>query len=61
MKCKACNVDLDDIESTRKDPNTGEFLDLCGGCLSEIKRAKFEEECEWPEVIEGLVSDDKSC
>jgi hypothetical protein len=33
MRCKACNVALDDIESTRKDKQTGEYLDLCGKCL----------------------------
>ena len=27
MRCKACNVALDDIESTRKDKQTGEYLD----------------------------------
>lgn len=59
MRCRACNVELNDIESTRKDPNTGEFVDLCSGCLSEVRRAQYAEDTEWPEFIEGLVSDEK--
>lgn len=32
MRCKACNVILDDSELTKKDTN-GDFIDLCGNCL----------------------------
>lgn len=59
MRCRACDVELNDIESTRKDPQTGEFYDLCGGCLSEVRRSQYEDN-EWPDFIEGLVSDDKT-
>lgn len=33
MRCKACNVSLNDFESTRKSKNTGEYLDLCNTCF----------------------------
>lgn len=34
MRCKACNVSLNDFEATRKSKNTGEYLDLCNTCFS---------------------------
>ena len=37
MRCLSCNCNLSDFESTRKSANTGEYLDLCEDCLSEIK------------------------
>lgn len=33
MRCRACNKILEDSELTRKDVH-GDFLDLCGTCLS---------------------------
>ena len=35
MRCKACDCELSDFESTRKSSNTGEYLDLCNGCFFE--------------------------
>ena len=32
MRCRACNVILDDTELTKKDAN-GDFLDMCSACL----------------------------
>ena len=32
MRCKACNVILEETELTKKDLN-GDFLDMCSGCL----------------------------
>ena len=37
MRCKACNVELNDFESTRKSTTTGEFLDLCNTCYGSVK------------------------
>jgi len=37
MRCIACNVELNDYESTRKDALTGEFTDLCGDCILSVK------------------------
>lgn len=32
MRCKACNVILDDTELTKKDTN-GDFIDMCNYCV----------------------------
>lgn len=35
MKCKACDIGfLNDYELSRKDADTGDFIDLCGRCYS---------------------------
>jgi hypothetical protein len=36
MRCLACNVVLNDYESTRKDCSD-EFVDLCNSCYSHVK------------------------
>lgn len=42
MRCKACNVALDDDESTWKDLETGEFYDLCRKCWSANRTFELE-------------------
>lgn len=42
MRCKACNDELTDYESTWKDYETGEFYDLCGKCWSVSRSAELE-------------------
>jgi protein-arginine kinase activator protein McsA len=37
MRCLSCNKNLTDFESTRKFASTGEFLDLCNRCYSDIQ------------------------
>ena len=37
MHCRACNTFLTDFESTRRNANTWEFLDLCNECFKEVK------------------------
>jgi len=32
MRCRACNKQLNDNESTYKNKETGEYLDLCNYC-----------------------------
>ena len=59
MRCRACDCELNDIESTRKDPNTGEFVDLCGGCLTAIRQAEFEDDLKISEVV-TIVSDEET-
>lgn len=59
MRCRACDCELTDIESTRKDPQTGEFIDLCGGCMSAIRLAQFEDDIEISSVV-PVVSDEDS-
>jgi hypothetical protein len=36
MRCRACDRNLSDFESTRKDHNTGQFVDLCNECISVV-------------------------
>ena len=33
MRCRSCNVELNDFEATRKEVNTGAFVDLCNHCF----------------------------
>jgi len=37
MRCLSCNKALSDFEATRKSANTGEYLDLCNTCFSDIQ------------------------
>lgn len=37
MHCLACNTLLSDFESTRRNANTFEFVDLCNSCFKEVK------------------------
>jgi hypothetical protein len=37
MRCLCCNKNLNDYESTRRHAVTGDFLDICTGCLSEVQ------------------------
>ena len=39
MRCKACDVILNDYELSRKDQDSGEFLDLCSSCLVSSNEA----------------------
>lgn len=36
MRCYSCNRNLNDSESTRRVVSTGEFLDLCNRCYSDV-------------------------
>ena len=46
MRCKACNRALSDFESTRKIPDTGEYLDLCNVCYHSIEDVVITSERE---------------
>lgn len=37
MRCQACDTNLSDYESTRKDLQ-GRYLDLCNSCFGTVKR-----------------------
>jgi hypothetical protein len=39
MRCKSCNTILNDGELSRKEADTGDFIDLCGRCYSVSERA----------------------
>lgn len=36
MRCCCCNNLLTDFEATRKSASTGDFLDLCNGCIKGL-------------------------
>ena len=39
MRCQVCDSVLNDYETTRKDPISGEYLDTCSDCLRSIREA----------------------
>jgi hypothetical protein len=41
MRCKACNIILENHELSRKDKITGEFLDLCSTCAQYSNDALY--------------------
>ena len=41
MRCKACDMILDDVELTRKD-SRGDFFDLCNTCYSVSVASQWE-------------------
>jgi len=43
MRCKACNVLLDDWEIARKDKSTGMYTDLCTECLTVSNEELYNE------------------
>lgn len=51
-RCYACDTNLSDYESTRKSKATGEYLDLCDICYSEVSDIfiTVEEELEEKEL-----------
>ena len=36
MRCSCCDVELNDYEATRKSKTTGQFLDMCDNCFTEV-------------------------
>ena len=36
MRCQACDKNLNDWESVKKNKETGEFEDLCAKCLNAV-------------------------
>lgn len=37
MRCRSCDRNLNDYESTRRSISTGEYIDLCNRCYREVK------------------------
>jgi hypothetical protein len=42
MRCCSCNVALTDFESTRKGALSGQYLDLCNGCIKGLGIATLD-------------------
>ena len=40
MRCQACDKNLNDWESTKKNQETGEFEDLCTKCLNVVIKSR---------------------
>lgn len=55
MRCKACNKELTEYESTRKSASTGEFIDLCNGCFSYVKDDVYSTENPSLESIQDVM------
>lgn len=51
MRCLACDCELSDWESTRKDAE-GQYIDFCGKCYSSVKEDLFY--MEFTNQIEDL-------
>jgi len=54
MRCRACNTELTDYESTRTDDH-GEFFDLCSDCLTEVKISLYEQEDTIGDLVQGII------
>lgn len=54
MRCRACNTELTDIESVKKDAATGEYVDLCLDCLITVRETVRE--LDEPVVSQFVVS-----
>ena len=44
MRCLACNKNLNDFESTRKNLVTGEYIDLCNTCFRDVASEMYVDE-----------------
>jgi len=54
MRCRACNSELTDIESVKKDTTTGEYVDLCIDCLVTVRETVRE--LDEPVVSQFIVA-----
>lgn len=43
MRCKACDKQLTEFESTRKYAGSQEFVDLCNECFKYVKGIQVDE------------------
>ena len=58
MRCRACDKILEDSELTRKDTH-GNFLDLCGNCLSASANAGVDPDTMQYYQYEVFTHEDK--
>lgn len=57
MRCKVCNELLNEYESTRKDPETKQFLDTCTQCLGMSKAYTVNEREEDDNFVKTIKND----
>jgi hypothetical protein len=55
MRCRACDKVLNEWDSKRKDTFSGEYLDLCGHCLSQSRPYDIDQESGDTEDINNYV------
>ena len=55
MRCKACNVILEDHEAVRKD-SRGEYYDLCSVCLKSIYQSELYDDNYLVNIPEDLLT-----
>ena len=58
MRCKACDVILDDLETLKKD-HRGVHYDLCTECLTVSIAANWELENMESSTIDGTITQDE--
>jgi len=58
MRCKACNVLLEETELTRKDKLTGQFIDLCNICYKVSNETLIEYDSEIPNDMDRVNLDE---
>jgi len=58
MRCKACDVILNDYELSRKEKDTEIFLDLCGSCLTISNEAAYNVVIDAADLDVHLVNQD---
>ena len=58
MRCKACNVLLEETELTRKDKLTGQFIVLCNICYKVSNETLIEYDSEIPNDMDRINLDE---
>lgn len=60
MRCRACDVVLNEREVTKKDKGTGEYFDMCSDCYDAYKEALNEladaSEIDFLYILDGITT-----
>lgn len=59
MHCRCCDKLLSDFESTRKNADTGEYLDMCNKCFEESGLSSLVNLIERQDLIEEFIPDEE--
>lgn len=57
MRCYCCNKNLSDKEATQKSAITGDYLDMCDGCLKDTGISVVESNLSTNEVYSDYADD----
>ena len=52
MRCQGCDKNLNDWESTHKNPVTNEFTDMCAKCLNVVQQTSIANEHDFTTEFE---------